>query len=337
MISLFGIDLRPSGGVLAASVAVGLAVSSMSVLTGCSADTATQSPGPSATGTAGRIVFRHTALDDNYGLVATVALGAPSGARSFTDLACDRVDATRTRVSCLQTVRGGTTSYRWVETDAAWRPIQQVPLGGVPNRTRLSPDGSLAASTVFVTGHSYAQTAFSTITEIRDVGGNSRGNLETFRLVIDGRTVTATDRNFWGVTFADDRTFYATAATGGRTYLVRGDLQAKTLTAIHQNAECPSLSPDGRAVAYKVAVSDNGTSKHWTPAVLDLATGRQTLLTAETRSIDDQIAWLDNGTLLYGVPRTDQAGVDDVWALGADGRSSPRLLIEDAWSPAVVR
>ena len=33
----------------------------------------------------------------------------------------------------------------------------------------------------------------------------------------------------------------------------------------------------------------------------------------------------------------DLAGVDDVWALSVDTQSSPRLLIENAWSPAVVR
>lgn len=336
MISLFRSASVPARSRPAVGLAFGLALSS--ALVGCNEPSTSTTPDPSVAADAPRIIFRHTGLDDHYGTVAMVALSAPRGARSFTDLACDRVDATRTRVSCLQTVRGGTTSYRWVETDNSWHQIQQVPLSGVPNRTRLSPDGKLAASTVFVTGHSYAQTAFSTITEIRDVGGDSHGNLETFRLVIGGRTIAATDRNFWGVTFAaDDRVFYATAATGGHTYLVRGDLQAKTLTAIHENAECPSLSPDGRTVAYKVAVSDNGTSKHWTPAVLDLSTGRQTILTGETRSVDDQIEWLDSTTILYGVPRTDLAGVDDVWALGVDAQSSPRLLIENAWSPAVVR
>ena len=336
MIGLFRSGVRPAGSRLAAGIAVGLAVSS--ALVGCNAPSKTSTPDPTVTGDAPRIMFRHTGLDDHYGTVAIVSLSAPHGARTFTDLACDRVDATRTRTSCLQTVRGATTSYRWVETDNSWHQIQQVPLGGVPNRTRLSPDGKLVASTVFVTGHSYQQTAFSTVTEIRDVGGNSHGNLETFTLVIDGRTSTATDRNIWGVTFAaDDRTFFATAATGGRTYLVKGDLQTKTLTSIRTNAECPSLSPNGRKVAYKVVVSDDGTAKHWTPAVLDLASGRQTVLTGEPRSVDDQIEWLDHTTILYGLPRADLAGVDDVWALSVDAQSSPRLLIENAWSPAVVR
>ncbi|UUT34500.1 hypothetical protein [Microbacterium elymi] len=52
--------------------------------------------------------------------------------------------------------------------------------------------------------------------------------------------------------------------------------------------------------------------------------------------IDDQIEWLDDGTLLYGMPN-DTPGDSDVWELKADGTSAPTLLIPHAWSPAVVR
>jgi Tol biopolymer transport system component len=138
------------------------------------------------------------------------------------------------------------------------------------------------------------------------------------------------------VTFAkDDDTFYATAATGGRTYLVRGDLSRRTLIAIRQNAECPSLSPDGSRVAYKVDVG--GDRPWWSLAVLDLATGRQTLLSGEKRNVDDQVEWLDDDTLLYGLPREDQPGVTDVWSVDTHPGAAPGLLIEQAWSPSVVR
>ena len=143
-----------------------------------------------------------------------------------------------------------------------------------------------------MTGHTYMQVGFSTATVIRGSDGKSYGNLEKFRLVVDGRTITASDRNIWGVTFAeDDDTFYATAASGGKTWLVRGDLSARTLTSVHQNAECPSLSPDGSLVAYKKRVPVGG--KHWSLAVLDLASGRETVL-GETSSVDDQVEWLDD-------------------------------------------
>lgn len=283
-----------------------------------------------------RIVFRHTGIDNRYGLVAVVPLSTPGGARAFTDIACDRVAATADHASCLQTQRGVATTYRMRQLDSQWKVVQTDPLPGIPSRTRLSPDGSLVASTTFVSGHSYMQVGFSTATEIRRFGGASLGNLEEYRLRLDGNEVRPADRNIWGVTFADDVAFYATVGTGGRTYLVRGDLRARTLTSIRQHAECPSLSPDGRRVAYKVNVGTDGKTQ-WTPAVLDLRTGTQTLLVGETRNVDDQIAWLNDDTLLYGLPRAAEPGVDDVWSLQTSPTARPTVLIKQAWSPSVIR
>jgi Tol biopolymer transport system component len=53
---------------------------------------------------------------------------------------------------------------------------------------------------------------------------------------------------------------------------VRGDLAARTLTSVHPDAECPSLSPDGLRVAYKKNVA-TGSVSHWAIAVLDLRSG----------------------------------------------------------------
>ena len=212
-------------------------------------------------------------------------------------------------------------------------------LPGIPSRTRLSPDGTLVSSTTFVSGHSYMQVGFSTATEIRDVGGSGHGNLEKFDLVLARQaSVAPRDRNIWGVTFADDdNTFYATVGTGGETYLVRGDLAARTLTSVADHVECPSLSPDGTRIGFKQATERDGQT-WWTPAVLDLATGERTVLAGETRNVDDQVEWLDDDTLLYGLARDDEPGVTDVWAARHHAPTpQPRLLIEQAWSPAVVR
>jgi hypothetical protein len=283
-----------------------------------------------------RIVFRNTGLDDRYGQVAMVPLSDPGGPRTFTGVACDRVYATATEESCLRAGQGGASGSDLVQLNRSWQVVATDPVPGLPSRTRISPDGSLVASTTFVSGHAYMQIGFSTETIVRHFDGTGYGNLESFRLIIDGHTVKPEDRNVWGVTFArDDDTFYATVGTDGSTYLVKGSLSARTLTAIHTNAECPSLSPDGTHVAYKVDIG-NG-QKWWTPAVLDLETGVQTLLGGERRNIDDQVEWLDGHTLLYGVPRTDEAGVDDIWALRTTPWAKPRLLIKNAWSPAVIR
>ncbi|WP_167137909.1 hypothetical protein [Diaminobutyricimonas sp. TR449] len=280
-----------------------------------------------------RIVFRNTASGEGYGHVAAVPLGNPGAPRSVGDMVCDRVDATSAATICLRTKRGIVTTFEAeLYTDQAL--ARSWPLAGIPSRTRLSSDGDLVATTSFVTGHSYAAVGFSTETVVTDASGTSHGNLEEFTLTVDGAPLFAIDRNLWGVTFTDDgNTFYATAASGGRTWLVEGDLERRTLIAVREGAECPSLSPDGTRVAYKKNVG-TGSEVRWSIAVYDFATGEETLLPVET--VDDQVEWLDDDTLLFGLARADTPGDSDIWAVTADGGSEPRLLIEHAWSPAVI-
>ncbi|MET0789667.1 MAG: hypothetical protein ABWY33_10530 [Cellulomonas sp.] len=284
-----------------------------------------------------RIVFRHTGIDKQYGNVAVVPLDDPGGPRAFTSVSCDRVAARPEGASCLINHPGVAASYEGVALDSDWQQVASNDLPGIPSRTRMSPDGTLVATTVFVAGHSYMSTGFSTATEVHEFGGSERwSNLEDFQLVIDGREVNPVDRNVWGVTFVDDETFYATAATGGRTWLVEGDLVDRTLTSITSNAECPALSPDEDRVAFKVDVQP-GRAVVWGLAVLDLATGERTLLENGPRGVDDQVEWLDEDTLLYGLPRSDEPGVTDVWSVDATADAEPQLLVEEAWSPSVVR
>ncbi|WP_310529266.1 hypothetical protein, partial [Nocardioides sp.] len=220
-----------------------------------------------------RIVFRHTGLDSSYGMVAMVSLAEPSGSRAFTNVSCDRVAAWNGGASCLVTERGVVTRFEAHQLDAAWQESSSRPLPGIPSRTRASADGTLVATTAFVSGHSYMSTGFSTATEVREVGGGRDwGNLEDFALVLGGHRVDPADRNVWGVTFVDDVTFYATVDTGGKTYLVAGNLESRTLTSVTTTAECPAVSPDRSRVAFKVDV-DRGRAIVWQLAVLDLASG----------------------------------------------------------------
>jgi hypothetical protein len=96
---------------------------------------------------------------------------------------------------------------------------------------------------------------------------------------------------------------------------------------IRENVECPALSPDNTRIAFKKRVdSANGP---WRFTVLNLKTMRETPL-AESRSVDDQAAWLDNDRVLYGYKNA-------IWTVPADGSGHPRLYQPDALSPTVVR
>jgi hypothetical protein len=283
-----------------------------------------------------RLVFRNTATGAGYGFVATVPLSDPAGPRSVSPAECDRIDAASTANLCLTIDRGVVTTFTATLFDDNWQPVRTWPLPGVPSRTRFSPDGSKAAFSAFITGESYATVGFSIATVVWSSASDDTVNLEDFALTVNGQAVTSADRNFWGVTFGrDPDTFYATAASGGQTWLVRGDVTDRTLVAVRGNAECPSLSPDGTRIAYKTRTAGSPPG-HWAVAVLDLATNRETVL-PEKRSVDDQVEWLDDSTVLYALPRTDTVGDSDVWAVDSAGRTEPARLVEHAWSPAVVR
>jgi hypothetical protein len=282
-----------------------------------------------------RIVFRNTAVGPNQGRVAMVPLADPSSERAITDESCERVYATKARIICLASEAGLVTIHSASVLTFGGSP-QRLDLVGIPSRARLSPDASLAATTSFVSGDSYDVQGFSTRTVITPLGGESI-NLEDLRLVHRGRTITPTDRNYWGVTFADDGdTFYVTVAFKGGNWLASGSLRTRTVTTLRSDAECPSLSADGSRVAYKK--SQGRPAGDWRIAVLDLETGEETLL-AGSRSVDDQVEWLDDARIIYGMPREARASMaeTDVWVVPADGSGTPSLLVRDAWSPAVVR
>jgi hypothetical protein len=244
-------------------------------------------------------------------------------------LRCDRLDFAGGRGLCLARGNRFAAGYEAKVFSSDLLVQHTLPVAGVPSRARVSPDGRYGAVTLFLAGHSYAEAGtFSTQTTLIDLArGRKIADLEQFALTRNGRRVTAVDVNFWGVTFArpSDR-FYATLATAGKTYLVEGSVQSRSMRTIHDNVECPSLSPDGTRIVYKKRV---GSGAAWHLTEMDLATMHETPLN-ETRSVDDQVEWLDLNHVLYHVD-------GEVRVLPADGSGSPRRFIAAGASPTVVR
>jgi len=281
--------------------------------------------------------IRHTGLDSSFGVMAVDASDGRPDMRRATELRCDRLYFALDRGVCMTTSRFYTTQSLII-FDEQFVELHRLHLNGLPTRARVSPDGRRVATTVFVTGHSYAGGDFSTETSIfdADTGETIIGNLQTLPVFLDGQRITAIDFNVWGVTFAPDSDrFYATLATGGHTYLVEGAISDRRLRVLRDGVECPSLSPDGRNIAFKKRVP--GTSGVWRLHVMDIDT-LDAWPVAEVRSVDDQAEWVDNDTLAYALPREGApAAVNDVWSVPADGTSLPALLFEDAASPSFAR
>ncbi|MEU8183239.1 hypothetical protein AB0B85_06940 [Micromonospora sp. NPDC049044] len=304
------------GGVAVGYVAVA-AEPARTPPTGTDDQAVTLAPGP-----------RLLVLTDRH--LSTVGTADPTGPRTVSGLECLRVYAAAGTGVCLRPETAW--SYQVVVLDAALRQTRVVDVPGLPNRARVSASGRMVSWTTFVGGDSYTASGFSTRTGILDTTtGATVTSLEEFAIRRDGRSYRSPDVNYWGVTFtADDNRFYATMATGGRRYLVRGDVAARTVETVAENVECPSLSPDGTRIAFKQAV-DADPAKGWRLSVLDLSTMRVTA-TAETSSVDDQAAWLDGRTLAYTLRQSD--GQPDVWSVPADGSGAPTLTIPGAESPA---
>ena len=258
-----------------------------------------------------------------------LALIKPDGRRTQGKVACSRAYAAGGRGICLRRDPGTPNTFELAVLDEELNVVNKRPINGVPTRARVSADGRMLAWTVFVSGDSYLDTGFSTRTGILDLETGSLVNtLEDFTLA--DRRLPA-DANFWGVSFAaDDNTFYATMSTGKHLYLVEGSVATESLQILADGVECPSLSPDGTRLVYKKRLPD----LTWQLWVLDLATLVRTQLT-ETQNVDDQAAWRDDQTIMYG-KTVEATGQVDLWSVPADGSGLPTKLADGAESPAVL-
>ena len=279
-------------------------------------------------------LFTSTAFDRTNGFLGVASMGAPETERYETKLRCERVHFARGVGVCLTGERKAITTFYASIFGPDFRVRHTVKLAGTPSRARMSPDGRRAAVTVFVSGDSYNSGGFSTRTTLIEVeSGHVISDLEAFAVTKDGSRFKSIDFNYWGVTFArDGNRFFATLRTGGKNYLIEGDVDARTARVLREGVECPTLSPDNTRIVFKSRVSPSS----WRLHLLDLATLRDTPL-GETRSVDDQPEWLDDQTIAYGLPSEPIAAAGgDIWTLAVNGQTPPQALARRAYSPAVI-
>ncbi|WP_018684767.1 TolB family protein [Actinokineospora enzanensis] len=268
---------------------------------------------------------------DNGGGRNLVSTMDAAGNRTTGTMQCLRVYTAGGTTVCLRLTLPG--AYEAAVFDSTGAQLRTVPLPGTPSRARVSASGKIVSWTVFVTGDSYLSPGgFSTRTGVLDLrSGTLTESLETFATSIDGAPDKRQNENYWGVTVAtDDNTFYATLGSGDKTWLVKGDLRARTMVTVRQSAECPSLSPDQTRVAYKKRGGRLGT---WQLFVLDLASGKEIELPGSD-GVDDQAAWLTDSALAYA--KVQQGGEPTIYESAADASGQPRVLVRGASSPSPV-
>jgi hypothetical protein len=274
------------------------------------------------------LIFQNVIRGDDYAKTSLVPLDSPGGMRLTTGLICERVHFAAGHGICLTAEHGAESHYFAALFGADFVPTSRVPLDGAPTFARVSPDGRMAAAS-FQTSPPEEEAPFApSETWLLDTqSGQVVADLADFQLLRDSVQVTEPEVDYWGVTFKrDSNGFYASVRFGGNIYLVEGNIAAKRLVVLNGGLSAPSLSPDGTRVAYASLVSSIGPT--WRFHVLDLTSMVDTAL-SETRSIDDQMEWLDNDELLYGL-------ATDVWRVAADGSGQPSPFLFGGLSPAVV-
>jgi hypothetical protein len=284
--------------------------------------------------TAPFILFRYASAGDLWGRIAVVRLPASEPTRLIAPISCERVHyAAGWGVCMVSEEKLLQMRYSAFVFDRSFARRHTIALTGPPIRARVAPDGRRAALTVFEKGHSYADAVFSTRTIVIETGsGRQLADLEELPVEKDGKPFRSADFNFWGVTFAGDGDhFFATLKTHGQRFLVKGSIDARHAVVIRTDVECPSLSPDGTLLVFKKPLQ-HGIG--WRLHVLDLVSGTERPLNQVRASVDDQVDWFDGSHVVYHDSATEGTGV---WVLSVDGVTPPRLLLANAYSPAVQR
>lgn len=278
------------------------------------------------------LAFVNRVPGDEYARVGYID---PAGERHITELRCDRVDLNEAGGLCLSATAGANGTGRGLVLAPNLNPTTRFGVNK-PSRAAVSPNGNIVAWTGFTFGHSYlVEGEFATTTQLISIEKSIGVDLEDqFKAYRGEERISDIDRNFWGVTFAaDNDLFYATVGTSTNgEEIVEGRISTGRLDVIAANASCPEVSPDGRTIVAKEQRGDR-----FQLIAIDAETGARRDL-AETRSVDDQVEWIDNQTILYGVVNPDEGTeaqpVLDIYALNTATGEAPRLIVPFADSPA---
>jgi hypothetical protein len=274
------------------------------------------------------LVFQNVVRGDDYAKTALVPLDSPGGMRLASELVCERVHFAAGHGVCLTAEHEDVSTYFAVTFNGDYRATARIELDGAPTYGRVSPDGRLASAS-FQTSPPTAQMPFApTETWILETStGEVLADLADFTLLRDGQELSPAEVDYWGVTFMRDGDgFYTSVRFDGNNYLARGSLDEQRLDVLDSGVSAPALSPDETRIAFARLVSNIGPT--WRFHVLDLDTGALTQL-SEATSIDDQMEWMGDSQLLYGL-------ATDIWRLNADGTGNPQPFVFGGLSPAVV-
>jgi hypothetical protein len=279
------------------------------------------------------VIFRTLAPARAYGRVAMMPLRAGAEVRYLSGLSCARVHyAGGTGLCLVEEVRGSRVRYLAHLFDRTLAPGTPIELDGVPIRARVAPDGRRAALTVYAEVESPAGERLAMQTILVDVPARRvEADLRDFSLdsPTDRRLTDPID--VMSVAFADHDRFFATLVRRGEPMVVSGSVAGRRLTLVGEGMASEAVSPDGTRLLVKRRVGERG---YWQLLVLELATMTTRSLNQGNRSVDDQVEWLDAGHVMYHDASDDGTAI---WVLPIDGVSGPRVLVRDAFSPAVER
>lgn len=286
----------------------------------------------------GEVLVVNRVPGDDYG---RLAIRHTDGSRTLLDRECMRVHVSGDHGVCLSENTGLVSSFETTFFEAANIDVEiKSYASALPSRARISPDGTFSAVTAFASGSSYVDIGSETTTlvTIDEIDSNRllRGASQ-FEVLSSESRYDSFSVQYWGITFAEDEDeIYVTGFYDTAPEIMQGSLETMTIEPTGWIGSCPSLSPDGNTLVFKEMRQDGSFEL----VMVDLQTNTKRKL-GETRSVDDQVEWLDNDTILYALhPEGGDEALQpefDIWMLNIAEGSEPELFLPNADSPAVAR